>query len=68
MEITINVPETEYNRKLFSKKMTKEEKEEIIKALLNEDAKITWNHPKVTKEILIYSLQRRTIPTEVITF
>ena len=45
MEITINVPETEYNRKLFSKKLTKEEKEEIIKALLNGDAKITWNHP-----------------------
>ena len=68
MDITISVPETEYNRKLFSKKLTKEEKEEIIKALLNGDAKITWNHPKVTKEHLLYLLQRHTLSADVITF
>ena len=66
--ITIIVPETEHNRRMFESGLTKENKEEIIRALLRGNGKITWDNPQIKKEVIINALSRRQISMDRIKF
>ena len=54
--ITIIVPETEHNRRMFESSLTKENKEGIIRALLRGNGKITWDNPQIKKEVILNAL------------
>ena len=60
MEITIYVPNRESTRKLFATPLTKENNEELLRTLLEGNAKITWEHPQVTINMLIQAIQKKS--------
>ena len=68
INIIIIVPETEHNRRIFESGLTKESKEEIIRALLRGNGKITWDNPQIKKEVILNALSRRQISMDRIKF
>ena len=68
MEIVIYVPDTEGYRKLFSRKLSPEDKENIIKKLIEGSAKITWDHPSVKSDALVREIAEGIISLEKLRF
>ena len=68
MAITIYVPNRESTRRIFATPLTKEDKEELLRTLLEEKAKITWEHPQVTRDMLIQAIQKKQLALEVFRF
>ena len=67
MAITIYVPNRESTRKIFATPLTKENKE-LLRTLLEEKAKITWEHPQVTRDMLVLAIQKKQLALEVFRF
>ena len=68
MAITIYVPNRESTRRIFATPLTKEDKEELLRTLLEGKAKITWEHPQVTRDMLIQAIQKKQLALEVFRF
>ena len=68
MQITVYVMENEHNRKLFSRKLRAEDKQNIVKCLTTGIAKITWDHPNIKREALVQAILEGIISTDKITF
>ena len=60
--------ENEHNRKLFSRKLRAEDKQNIIECLTTGIAKITWDHPNVKREALVQAILEGIISIDKITF
>ena len=68
MAITIYVPNRESTRKIFATPLTKEDKEELLRTLLEGKAKTKWEHPQVTRDMLISAIQKKQLALEVFRF
>ena len=68
MAITIYVPNRESIRKIFATPLTKENKEELLRTLLEGNTKITWEHPQVTRDMLIQAIQKKQLVLDVFRF
>ena len=53
---------------MFARGLTKDNKEEIIKALFKNQAKMKWDHTSVKKEQILSGINRRIIGLNLITF
>ena len=68
MQITVYVMENEHNRKLFSRKLRAEDKQNIIRCLTTGIAKITWDYLNIKREALVQAILEGIISTDKITF
>ena len=64
----VYVAYTEHYHRMFSRAITKQDKNEIIEALFKGMAKITWDYPQITKTALIAALQTKKISIDNIKF
>ena len=68
MAITIHVPNTETNRRIFSTPLNKEKKEVLARSLMKGNAKLTWEPPSVKRETLLLAIQRKQVPLDTVRF
>ena len=68
MKITIYVPDMDQYKAMFAKPLSNKDKNDLVKALLQGGAKVTWNHPEVKREGIIRSLQTGQLTLDRITF
>ena len=68
LNIKVFIPKTDNYNKMFARGLTKDNKEEIIKALFKNQAKMKWDHTSVKKEQILSGINRRIIGLNLITF
>ena len=68
MNITIYVPDMDQYKAMYANPLTNKDKNELVKALLQGGAKVTWSHPQVKREGIIRSLQTGQLTLDRITF
>ena len=68
MAITIHVPDTETNRRIFSTPLNKEKKEVLARSLMKGNTKLTWEPPSVKRETLLLAIQRKQVPLDTVRF
>ena len=68
MKITIYVPDMDQYKAMFAKLLSNKDKNDLVKVLLQDGAKVTWNHPEVKREGIIWSLQAGKLTLDRITF
>ena len=68
MNITIYVPGMDQYKAMFAKPLTNKDENELVKALLQGGAKVTWNHPEVKRDGIIRSQQIGQLTLDRITF
>ena len=68
MAITIHVPNTETNRRIFSTPLNKEKKEVLARSLMTGNAKLTWEPSPVKRGTLLLAIQRKQVPLDTVKF
>ena len=68
LNIKVFIPKTDNYNKMFARGLTKDNKEEIIKALFKNQAKMKWDHASVKKEQILSGINCRIIGLNIITF
>ena len=68
MAITLHIPNTETNRRIFSTTLNKEKKEALARSLMKGNAKLTWEPSSVKRETLLLAIQRKQVPLDTVRF